>query len=210
VATSPYVVALTGGIGSGKSTIAIEFAAHGIECIDADEIARRQSAKGGAALPGLIAAFGSGILDASGGLDRAAMRKLAFADDAARRRLEAVLHPLIGIETEAAIARARSPYVLWVVPLLFEARSGGKPRYDRALVVDCDEETQIARVMKRSALSRDEVLAIMAHQVTRKERLALADEVIVNDGDLEALKAAVTRLHEKFIALAIDKSNERL
>lgn len=210
MAARPYVVALTGGIGSGKTTVASGFAALGIEIVDADVISRRLTVTGGAALPALVAAFGAEILDADGALDRARMRARVFNDDAARKTLESALHPLIGSETQAAISRAASPYVMWVVPLLFEARQSQRTRYERALVVDCSVETQITRVMQRSGLSREEVTAIMAHQVSRAERLAKADDVIVNEGEMTSLEATIEKLNKKYLSLAAGSAIERL
>jgi dephospho-CoA kinase len=172
--------------------------------IDADVIAHELTAPSGGAMPALVAAFGPGIAAADGRLDRAAMRRLAFADPEARRRLEAILHPLIGRATEercrTALA-AGAPYAVLVVPLLVESPDYRR-RVARVAVVDCPVETQIARVMVRSQLSRQEVEAILATQATREERLAVADDVILNDGSREALAARVEELHQLYLQYA--------
>jgi dephospho-CoA kinase len=204
------VVALTGGIGSGKSTVASIFAGLGVAHVDADEIAHQLSGPNGEAIAALVRAFGPGVLDEHGGLDRARMRALAFSDDDARQRLESVLHPMIGAKTEAAIFQASSPYVIWVVPLLFETKQPRAGRYDRSLVVDSPEQLQVARVMQRSGLSAAEVEAIMARQVSRTERLEKADDVIVNQGEMASLQVAVEQLHHKYLALAGASAIDRL
>jgi dephospho-CoA kinase len=199
------VIGLTGGIGSGKSTVADAFAKQGVPIVDADAVSHALTQAQGAAMPALIDTFGPSIADARGALDRAAMRKLAFNDAPARVKLEGILHPLIrelSLQQIEQHAKQGNPYVLNVVPLLIE---GGhyKQRYHRILVVDCEEETQIARVMKRSQLSRDEVLQIMAKQATRAQRLAAADDVIHNTSLMpEALNAQVAALHAHYLALS--------
>jgi dephospho-CoA kinase len=204
-AAGPFVVGLTGGIGSGKSAAADRFAALGAVIVDTDAIAHELTVPGGTAIDPLRAAFGAGILTTGGALDRAAMRTRVFADPAARSRLEAILHPLIRAESEARIRRAATndfrSYVVLVVPLL--AESGGyRDRVDRVLVVDCPEETQVARVMARNGLAREEVAAIMAAQAGRARRLSIADDVIDNSGSPEALRAAVALLHERYLSAA--------
>lgn len=198
-----YVVGLTGGIGSGKSAAADLFAAHGVAAIDTDAIAHALTKPGGAAMPLIRAEFGDGVVSPDGALDRAAMRAMVFADPAARRRLEAILHPLIRSESERrlAAAAATAPYAILVVPLLIEAGDYRK-RVNRIAVVDCAEATQIARVMSRSGLSRPEIERILAAQATRAERLAAADDVIDNDGDLAALRGQIERLHMNYLALS--------
>ena len=170
--TERYVVALTGGIGSGKSTVAAAFQALGVELVDADAIAHRLTAPQGLAMEAIVAEFGESMRAADGALDRARMRQQAFSDDSARHRLEAILHPMIRQMTDAAIEAALSRYVIWAVPLLFEGGGDGHQRAQRVLVVDCPEQQQISRVMARSGLKRAEVEAIMARQVTRSERPA--------------------------------------
>jgi dephospho-CoA kinase len=196
-----YVVGLTGGIGSGKSAVADLFAARDVAVIDTDAIAHELTAAGGAAMPAIRAEFGDRVVDADGALDRAAMRAIVFADPPARKRLEAILHPLIRAEGERRIAAATSPYVILMVPLLVESGSY-RERVNRVAVVDCREETQIARVMNRSGLAREEVERILAAQATRAERLAAADDIIDNDGDIAALPPRIGHLHGEYLALA--------
>jgi dephospho-CoA kinase len=197
----PLTVCLTGGIGSGKSSVAQLFAARGVEVIDADALAHQLTGPGGAALPAIVGEFGPEILDAAGALDRARMRRLAFADPAVRKRLEAILHPMIRAETERRAITARSPYLILMIPLLIES---GPPRSrcDRVLVVDCPEEEQIRRTMRRSSLSREEVQAILATQASRAARLAHADDVIDNGGDPSQLAPEVEALHRRYLELA--------
>ena len=194
-------VCLTGGIGSGKSSVARLFEAHGVEVIDADALAHELTASGGAAIPAIRAAFGPEVVDGSGALDRERMRGRAFADPAARKRLESILHPMIRDESERRQAAATSAYVILMIPLLVES---GDPRRrcDRVLVVDCPEAEQIRRVMLRSNLARPEVEAIMAAQASRAERLAHADDVIDNGGDPSGLPRQVAALHARYLALA--------
>jgi dephospho-CoA kinase len=165
-----FVVGLTGGIGSGKSAVGDLFAARGIAVIDTDAIAHQLTAPGGAAMPAIRAEFGDAAATAEGALDRAAMRNIVFADPSARKRLEAILHPLIRIESERRLASADSPYAILMVPLLVESGDYRK-RVDRVAVVDCREETQIARVMRRNGLARPEVERILAAQASRAQRL---------------------------------------
>jgi dephospho-CoA kinase len=197
-----YVVGLTGGIGSGKSAAADLFAAHGVAVIDTDAIAHALTKADGAAMPLIRAGFGDGVVSSDGALDRAAMRAMVFADPSARKRLEAILHPLIRGESERQLAAAATaPYAILVVPLLIEAGDYRK-RVNRIAVVDCAEATQIARVMSRSGLARSEIERILAAQATRSERLAAADDIIDNDSDLAALPAQIERLHVNYLALS--------
>lgn len=198
-----FAVGLTGGIGSGKSAAAERFAARGVTVVDTDAIAHELTRPAGAAIAPLRAAFGDATIGADGALDRAAMRRLVFSDPAAKKKLEAILHPLIRERSLRLAERAASAYVLVVVPLLIEsgaARSGCQ----RVLVVDCPESLQLERVMRRSGLSEKEVRGIMATQVTRAERLAEADDVLDNSGPQQALDVQVERLHEKYLTLAAD------
>lgn len=194
-------VGLTGGIGSGKSTVAKRFADRGVAVVDADALAHELTGAGGAAIPLIRAEFGPEAIDAAGALDRARMRAIAFADADARRRLEAILHPMIRAESERRAAAAPGPYVILMIPLLVESGEA-RARVDRVLVVDCPEEVQIARVMARSSLSREDVTAIMRSQVSRAERLAYADDVIDNSGALETIEPQVEALHRRYCALA--------
>ena len=196
-----YVVGLTGGIGSGKSAAADLFAAHGAAVIDTDAIAHGLTKPGGAAMLLIRAEFGDGVVNADGALDRAAMRARVFADPSARRRLEAILHPLIRSESEQQLAAAGTPYAILVVPLLIEAGDYRK-RVNRIAVVDCAEATQIARVMSRSGLARPEIEGILAAQARRNERLEAADDIIDNDGDMAALPPQIERLHVSYLALS--------
>jgi dephospho-CoA kinase len=197
-----FVVGLTGGIGSGKSTVADLFAAHGVPLVDTDLIAHRVTAPQGVAMPQIAAEFGVEFVAADGSLDRGRMRSLVFSDEGARKRLEAITHPLIRAETEREQREALGPYVIVVVPLLVESGSW-KSRVNRVLTVDCSVETQIARVMRRNAFSREQVLAIIARQATREARLAAADDVIDNDNTPpDKLTAQVEAQHRKYLLLA--------
>ncbi len=196
-----FAVGLTGGIGSGKSMVADLFAARGVAVIDTDQIAHSLTAPAGAAMPAIRAAFGPGFVTPEGALDRRAMRDKVFANPAARHQLEAILHPMITSHAEAAANLAAGPYLLFVVPLLVQS-GRWKERVDRVLVVDCSEEEQAARVMRRNGLPRAQVEAIMAAQSPRAARLAAADDVIVNDRTPAALDAEVERLHASYMALA--------
>jgi len=175
---------LTGGIGSGKSTVAELLQQQGAAVIDADAIARSVTAPGGAAIAAIRSSFGDDFIDATGALDRTRMRALAYADPDARKHLEAIVHPLVGQETwrqAAASEAAGYHHLVFDVPLLVES-SHWRARVDRVLVVDCCAETQIARVMARNALSRDQIEGILAAQAGRVQRLCAADAVICNDG----------------------------
>lgn len=197
----PFVVGLTGGIGSGKSAAADEFARLGAAVVDTDVIARELTAPGGAAMPQVRALFGDAFVAPSGGMDREAMRRRVFSDPGARRALEGLLHPMIRAESERRIAAARAPYVVHVVPLLVESPDY-RSRVDRVLVVDAPEELQVRRVGARSGLAAEEVRGIIASQASRQARLAAADDIIDNAGDLAALLAQVAALHAKYVALA--------
>jgi len=201
MSNSPYVVGLTGGIGSGKSAAADRFGELGAAIVDTDAIAHALTAPGGLAIPAIRAAFGDAVITPDGALDRKVMRDRAFADPNERRRLEAILHPAIGAESARQVSTARAPYVVLVVPLLVESGKY-RERCDSLCVVDCPVDVQVARVMTRSRLPEEQVRAIMATQASREQRLAAADEVIDNGGDLAALIAQVDRLHEKYLAAA--------
>ena len=178
-------IGLTGGIGSGKSTVATLLATHGAAVIDTDAISRRLTATGGAALHAVAAAFGAEFIDATGALDRARMRALVFAEPRARLRLEAILHPLIGAETQRQAQAAAARVTVCDVPLLVES-GGWRERVDKVLVVDCREATQIERVVARSGWTLAAAQAVVAQQASRAERRACADAVIYNDGIDEA------------------------
>ena len=199
-----FSVGLTGGIGSGKSLVADLFGAHGAAVVDTDQIAHQLTAAGGRAMPQIRQQFGDAFLTSDGALDRARMRAHVFADAAARQQLENILHPLIAQQTDAAARETAGNYLLFVVPLLVESGRWVE-RVDRVLVVDCPESLQIERVQARNQFSVAQIEAIMATQVQRSERLAVADDVIVNDGSREAVAAAVDRLHREYLALAAKK-----
>jgi dephospho-CoA kinase len=195
-----FVVGLTGGIGSGKSAAADEFARLGASVVDTDAIAHALTQQGGAAVPKIEKRFGKEfVLD--GAMDRKKMRDHVFADPAAKRALEALLHPMIREESARLIAAARAPYVMYVVPLLIESPDYRR-RVNRVLVVDAPEEVQVARVRARSNLPEAEVRAIMRTQVTRAARLAAADDVIDNAGSRDALRNQVAALHQKYLQFA--------
>ncbi|MCX7898297.1 MAG: dephospho-CoA kinase [Rhodocyclaceae bacterium] len=201
----PLRIGLTGGIGSGKSTVARHFQSLGIPVIDTDEIARELTTTHPPTLEAIAATFGRTVFTPQGTLDRAALRRLVFADREARARLEAILHPRIAAEAEKRIRSLppSTPYLILVVPLLVE-RPEWRKQVDRVLVVDCPESLQIARVMARDDLACAEVQAILAAQATRSERLAAAHEVIENTGDLAHLRQCVEALDRRFRLLAED------
>ncbi|MCE4061646.1 dephospho-CoA kinase [Pandoraea sputorum] len=196
-----YAIGLTGGIGSGKTTVANLFATHGIAIIDTDAIAHSITAPGGAAMPAIRRDFGDAFVAPDGSLDRARMREAVFSDNAAKARLEAITHPLIRTECERAAAEAEGPYLIFVVPLLVESGTW-RERVQRILVVDCTEETQIARVMSRNRFTREQVQAIMARQASRAQRLAVADDIIDNDAQQAPLAPQVDRLHAAYLQFA--------
>ncbi len=197
-----FSVGLTGGIGSGKSTVADLFAARGVPIVDTDAIAHRITAPQGIAMPAIRKQFGPEFVAPDGSMDRARMRTLVFSDEAARRRLEAITHPLIRSETQRESIAASAPYIIVVVPLLVESGSW-KTRVNRVLDVDCSVETQIDRVMRRNGFTREQVQAIIARQATRDARLEAADDVVVNDGaTLESLGKDVGALHARYLELA--------
>jgi len=196
-----YVVGLTGGIGSGKSEVARAFAQLGVDIADTDALAHRLSAPGQPGFEAIHAVFGDAVRLPSGELDRAALRRLAFADPAVRARLESVLHPLIGAEARREMEHWRGPYGIVVVPLLLE-RGGLHSIVDRILVVDCPEDEQVRRVVARSGLTVPEVRAIMATQLDRTARLAQADDVVDNSGPAHAIASQVTELDRRYRQLA--------
>ncbi|AKJ69973.1 dephospho-CoA kinase [Pandoraea thiooxydans] len=199
-------IGLTGGIGSGKTTVADLFAARGVAVIDTDRIAHLITAPGGVAMPTIQLAFGPTVVANDGSLDRARMRTLVFSNPEAKARLEAITHPLIRAEAEREANEAVGPYLIFVVPLLVESGRWAE-RVDRVLVVDCPEAVQIERVMRRNNFTRDQVEAIMAKQATREARLAAAHDVILNDGAAANLESEVSRLHEQYINLANAKQD---
>lgn len=194
------VIGLTGGIGSGKSTVASILEALGATVVDTDEIARRLTAAGGGAMECVSAEFGRAYLGADGSLDRAAMRALAFKDPAARARLEAILHPAIRAAADEALGAAPGAYAIAVVPLLYETR-GYLDRVSRVLVVDCPEALQVERTAARSSLAPDEVRSIMAAQWPRWRRLQMADDVVWNGAGRLALQSQCARLHALYAGI---------
>jgi len=199
----PYVIALTGGIGSGKSSVANAFADLGADIVDTDIIAHELTAAG---QPGAIEIgrkFGAEILRPDGSLDRGRMRALVFADPAARKKLESILHPMIRARVHDAVRQSKGPYIILVVPLLVET-GAYRELANRIAVVDCNEADQITRVMQRNGHTVEIVRSIMASQAGRANRLACADDVIINDSDIAALRAATTALHQRYLALATD------
>lgn len=199
-----YIVALTGGIGSGKSIVAHTFARFGVTIVDADVIAHQIVEPGSSALAAIAAHFGNEMLQPEGSLDRATLRQRIFSNPEEKRWLSQLLHPLIHQETQLQLANARSPYALWVVPLLVE--NGLQDKADRVLVVDVDHETQLARTMARDGLSRQEALNILSAQATREQRLAIAADVIDNSGTAQGIEPYVAALHRRYLELATSAS----
>jgi dephospho-CoA kinase len=193
-----FRVGLTGGIASGKSTVANLFAGLGVTIIDTDVIAREVVAPGSPLLPKIAGHFGRDVLAADGSLDRRALRQRVFADPAERQWLEQLTHPEIRRLTDERSDAAPGPYSIVAIPLLVE--TGGKDRFDRVLVVDCAPELQIARLQARDGSTRAQAEAALAAQVSRADRLAVADDVIHNDGDIAHLRDQVEKLHRAYVA----------
>ena len=196
-----FRVGLTGGIGSGKSTVASLFAGLGVAVIDTDVLSHQLTQPGGAAIAAIRSSFGEDYIDATGALDRAKMRQLVFSDNTARQRLEKILHPLILAQAKSQAESSPAPYVLLVIPLLFET-DDYQGWLNRTLAVDCPENTQLSRAARRDALSEQAVRAIMARQLPRAQRRQLADDVIENDGSLSDLQAQILPLHRQYLKLA--------
>jgi dephospho-CoA kinase len=196
----PLRIGLTGGVASGKSTVAEMFAELGVPVVDTDVIAREVVEPGTPALDEIRETFGDEVIAADGSLDRTAMRGIVFADDAAREALEAIVHPRIRAETIAQATAAGGEYQLIVVPLLVE--SPLRSFVDRVLVVDCSEETQVRRLLQRDAGSEDQARRMLAAQASREARLAIADDVIGNEGDLGDTRRQVRQLHENYLEAA--------
>jgi dephospho-CoA kinase len=200
-----YIVGLTGGIGSGKSAAAEIFAELGAAIVDVDEISHALTASNGAAMSEIRAVFGAMAINGDGALDRAAMRRLVFADPTARKKLEAILHPMIRSEADRrCLAASAFPYVVLVVPLLIESGEY-QQRCDRVVVVDCSDANQIARVVARSGMAEKDVKRIMVAQANRTERLAAADDIIDNDGNLGELRTQIAALNRKYLILKDEK-----
>lgn len=198
--TAPLKVGLTGGVGSGKTTVSDMFAALGVPVIDADEISRAATRRDGPAFAAVAELFGAGMIGSDGELRRDAIRAAVFADQALRRRLEAIVHPAVRDEILRRVAVLDEPYCIVSIPLLVE--TGGTIPVDRVLVVDCPEERQIQRVMQRDSVPRAGVEAMLCSQAARGERLARADDVIDNDGDFDVLRTRVRELHDRYRSLA--------
>ena len=204
--TEQLIVGLTGGIGSGKSAASDIFENLGIQVIDTDKISHLLTSVNSDCLSAITNTFGSNIIE-KGQLNRAKLRKIVFSDDLARKKLEKILHPRIRQKVEDVLSEAKEPYVIVVVPLLVE-----KKKYEfinRILVIDCDEQIQINRVKKRNNLNNEEVTDIMRTQATRQERLAMADDIIHNNGDLSLLMEQVTLLNEKYIHMSLKLQDSR-
>jgi dephospho-CoA kinase len=193
-------IGLTGGIASGKSTVAQRFAELGVPVIDADESARIVVAPGSPGLAQVVGKFGENLLTADGALDRWSLRDLIFSDPGRRRELEAILHPLIRADMEHRASVAAGPYLVMAIPLLIE--NGGRERVDRILVVDVDEEVQLKRLMERDDSTMEQAKAILAAQASRAIRLQMADDVLPNAGSLSELRHAVDQLHQRYVGLA--------
>jgi dephospho-CoA kinase len=194
------LIGLTGGIASGKSTVAQRFMDLGVPVIDADVAARAVVAPGQPGREQVIKRFGPGVVAENGELDRRALRELVFSDTNSRRDLEAILHPLIRADMDRSAAAAVGPYVVMAIPLLVEG--GSRDRVDRILVVDAEEAVQLQRVMARDHSSLEQAQAILASQAPRSARLAAADDVLLNSGTVTELRQAVGRLHEQYLQLA--------
>jgi dephospho-CoA kinase len=190
-------IGLTGGIGCGKSTVAHLFQELGVVVVDADALSRALTAPGGLAIDAIRQAFGNQAIGPDGAMNRETMRALVFSDSGAKAKLEAILHPMIRQQTDQAMAEAEGAYVLLDFPLLLESKNW-KERVHRVVVVDCPVDTQVARVIQRSQLAEAQIRAIIAQQVSRDFRLAHADYVLDNSGDVAALKPQVEELHKQF------------
>ncbi|MBV4532904.1 dephospho-CoA kinase [Pseudomonas sp. SWRI107] len=196
---TPWILGLTGGIGSGKSAAAERFVELGVHLVDADQAARWVVEPGRPALASIVERFGAGVLLEDGQLDRAALRQQIFADPAQRQWLEQLLHPLIGQEIFSYLAKAETPYAVYVSPLLIEA--GQYRKTQRILVIDAPPELQVQRTLLRDNTSAEQVQAILKAQVGREERLRHADDVVVNDRDVPTLHAEIDRLHHFYLTL---------
>ena len=201
--SAPYVVGLTGGVASGKSEVARRFEALHVTVVDADVAAREAVAPGSEGLAAIVAAFGNAALATDGSLDRAAMRRRVFADAAARRTLEAIIHPRVRVALREACLGAPGPYAVAAIPLLVEG--GGRDAYpwlDRILVVDVSRERQLDRLLLRDGIDRGLAEGMLDAQASREARLAIADDILVNDAGLDALDRHVAALHAQYLALA--------
>lgn len=202
-----FSIGLTGGIGSGKSTVSQLFRERGATVIDTDQIAHALTLVGGTAIPAIEAQFGPEFITRDGAMDRQRMREYVFANPEAKQRLQSILHPMIRVEAARQAEMASGCYVVFDVPLLVES-GNWKDRVDRVLVVDCPEDLQVARVKARSGLSDEAIKAIMAAQASRSDRLAQADDTIVNDGTPADVALAVEQLHQKYVVLAMNSETK--
>ena len=200
--STKFSVGLTGGIGSGKTGVANAFASRGASIVDTDVIARQLTAPGGLGIASIEAVFGAGMIATDGAMDRAKMREAVFADPAIRQRLESILHPIIRSEAQNQMDAARGLYTIVVVPLLTEAGQSGHWQFSRVLVVDCDEQIQLQRVMQRDGLGESLVKSIIAQQASRQQRLAIADDILTNQSKFDDLIPEIDRLHRKYCELA--------
>ena len=197
--SNKFIVGLTGGIGSGKTSVANAFAARGATIIDTDAIAHQLTAPGGTANSAIAANFGETMLTQQGAMDRVKMRSLIFSDATKKALLESILHPMIRAEVAKQTGLATGPYVIYVVPLLVESSHW---KFPRVLVIDCDEDKQIQRVMQRDGLAEDLIRSIVAQQATRQQRLAIATDVLQNQGAFETLIPEIDRLHRLYCELS--------
>ena len=196
----PLRIGLTGGVASGKTTVSLLFGALGVPVIDADQVARDVVAPGTRLLAQVFENFGPQLRRPDGSLDRPALRRLVFSDIRTRRALEALLHPAIRVRTELLATKAGGSYQIHVIPLLVETHAGSQ--YDRVLVVDCPQSLQLARLLARDGCDAQQAQAMLASQASREARLAVADDVIVNDGEPADLAPKVAALHQKYLSLA--------
>ncbi len=201
-----FSLGITGGIGSGKSTIAHLFAERGASVIEMDVIAHQLTAPGGLGMDAIRREFGAQFVNEDGSLNRAKMRELVFQDASAREKLEAILHPMIKEEAQNQANQSKGDYIIFVIPLLTE-QPVWQDMPDRILLVDCPEELQINRVMMRNRMEKKQVEAIMAAQATRQERLAIADDVILNDNEIDKLLEKIDYLHSKYKKIAEERKS---
>ncbi len=195
------IIGLTGGIGCGKTCATNFFADLGVDIIDTDKISQELTQSGGAAIDLIKKTFGDNLVTINGALDRTKMRELVFSDRTAKQKLEAILHPLIYDEVSRRIKQSKSPYTIVAIPLFFET-TDYREIIQRVLVIDCDEEKQVVRTMARSKLNEHAVRAIMATQVSRQQRLQEADDIIINNDDMDSLHQKIARLHQKYLKIS--------